>query len=379
MNSVKTISRLILGIIFTFSGFVKAVDPIGSAIKFTDYLNAMGLQSWASIALILAVILSGAEFLVGFALLLNIKPRVSAYAALAFMLLFTPLTLWLAIANPVSDCGCFGDAIVLTNWETFWKNIVLLILAIVLVVKSKNEEAWFKANMAYAILGLGFLFIVFFQWYNINHLPVIDFRPYSVGTSIPEQMSIPEDAEQDSVITYLYYEKDGELKEFTMENYPWEDTTWVWKDTKTVVVKKGFVPPIHDFEIYSFAFKDIGKEGGINISDQMLADTSYSLLLISEDFNKAPFEALKSVTSLMNYCSVHNYGTYFITASVVNDIMAMHSKLPFLIDFYLADATTIKTMIRSNPGLILLKEGKIIAKWHYNDFPSIKEFQEITK
>ncbi len=379
MNSLKTISRLLLGLMFSFSGFVKAIDPVGSAIKFTDYFNAMGLPSLTSLALTLAVILSAMEFLVGLALLFNIKPRLSAYATLAFMLIFTPLTLWLAITNSVEDCGCFGDFIVLTNWETFWKNIVLLILAILLVIKSKDSEILPNTKITYAVFGLSFLFILFFQWYNINHLPVIDFRPYSVGSSITDKMSIPEDAEQDSVITYLYYEKDGETKEFTAENYPWEDTTWIWKDTKTVVIQQGYVPPIHDFEIRTFTFINNSLPAGSDISDQILTDTSYSLLLISENFKTASFAPIKSLTNLMNYCSVHNYQTYFITASVVNDIMPMHSKLPFLINFYLADGTTIQTMIRSNPGLILLKEGKILAKWHYNDFPSIKEFQEILK
>ncbi|RLD84997.1 MAG: DoxX family protein [Bacteroidetes bacterium] len=379
MNNLKTLSRLILGIIFTFSGFVKAVDPMGSAIKFVDYFNAMGLSELSSFALILAFLLSAAEFIVGLALLLNIKPRLASLGALAFMILFTPLTLWIAIVNPVQDCGCFGDAIVLSNWETFWKNIILLILSIVLLVKSNETEVWFKARMATGILGLGFLFIMIFQWYNLNHLPIIDFRPYSVGTYLPDKMIIPEGAKQDSVITYLYYEKYGEQKEFTAENYPWEDTSWVWKDTKTVLIQKGYEPPIHDFDIYTFAFKNIGDEAGLNVIDQLLADKNYSLLLIADDLKNAAFEPIKSLTNLMNYCQVHKYKTYFITASVVTDILNIHSKLPFMIDFYLADGTTLKTMIRSNPGLILLKEGKVIAKWHYNDFPSILEFEEIVK
>ncbi len=379
MNNLKTLSRLILGIVFTFSGFVKAVDPVGSAIKFTDYFNAMDMPALSSMALVLAFVLSAMEFFVGFALILNIKSKLAAYGALAFMIIFTPLTLWMALANPVTDCGCFGDAIVLSNWETFWKNIVLLALSIFLVIKSKATDAWFKPKTAYGMLGVGFAFIMLFQYYNLKHLPVIDFRPYSEGTYIPDQMIIPEGAEQDSVITYLYYEKEGETKEFTAENYPWEDTTWVWKDTKSVVVQQGYIPPIHDFEIYAFNFRNSSKKGDSNIADQLLENPGYSLLLISDDLKKAAIEPIKSLTNLMNYCQVHKFKTYFITSSVGTDILNTHSKLPFIIDFYLADATTLKTIIRSNPGMVLLKQGKVIAKWHYNDFPTIKELEELTK
>jgi triosephosphate isomerase len=192
-------------------------------------------------------------------------------------------------------------------------------------------------------------------------------------------MIVPENAPKDSVTTYLYYEKDGVVKEFTMDNYPWEDTTWVWKDTKTVIVQKGYVPPIHDLDIYTFAFRNVGNEAGVNVLDKLLADTSYSLLLIAYDLKTAPIKKVQSLANLMNYCQVHKYKSYFITSSLATDILKMHSKLPFMIDFYLADATTLKTIIRSNPGLVLLKDGMVIAKWHYNNFPSIKEFEEIVK
>ena len=379
MNKLKTLSRLVLGIVFTFSGFVKAVDPIGSQIKFEDYFNAMGFPQLLPFALVLAFVLSGLEFFVGFALLLNMKTRIASIGALAFMIIFTPITLWLALANPVSDCGCFGDAIVLTNWETFWKNMVLLALAILLIIKTKGAEPVYSNRAVYSTLSIGLVFIMFFQYYNLNNLPVIDFRPYSVGTYLPHKMIVPENAPKDSVTTYLYYEKDGVVKEFTMENYPWEDTTWVWKDTKTVVVQKGYVPPIHDLDIYTFAFRNVGNEAGVNVLDKLLADTSYSLLLIAYDLKTAPVEKVQSLTNLMNYCQVHKYKSYFITSSLATDILKMHSKLPFMINFYLADATTLKTIIRSNPGLVLLKDGTVIAKWHYNNFPSIKEFEEIVK
>lgn len=379
MNKLKTFSRLVLGLVFTFSGFVKAVDPVGSQIKFDDYFNAMGLPQLLPFALVLAFILSSLEFLVGIALLLNMKTRLAAFGALAFMVVFTPLTLWIALANPVSDCGCFGDAIVLTNWETFWKNIILLVLAIFLIIKSKEGEPYFTNIISYSSLTAGLVFIIFFQFYNLNNLPVIDFRPYSVGTYLPNKMIVPLNAPKDSVTTYLYYEKDGVTKEFTMDNYPWEDTTWVWKDTKTVVVQKGYVPPIHDLDIYSFTFKNVGMDTSVNALGQLLADTSYSLLLIVNNLRTAPLRKVQSLTNIVNYCKVHNYKSYFITSSLPRDILKMNAHLPFAIKFYLADATTLKTIIRSNPGLVLLKDATVIAKWHYNNFPSLKEFEEVTK
>ncbi len=377
MKTIKTLSRILLGLVFTFSGFVKAVDPVGSAIKFGDYFNALGLPKLGAYSLFFAFLLSGLEFLVGFALLFNIKTKMAAWGALAFMIIFTPLTLWIALKNPVTDCGCFGDAIKLSNWETFWKNIVLLGLAILLLVKATDINTKFNSKQTYIVLGFATLFIFIFQWYNYNHLPVIDFRPYSVGTHIPDKMTVPEGAPKDSTITYLYYEKNGVVKEFTMDNYPWDDSTWVWKDTKTIVVRHGYMPPIHDLEIYKFEFNSINEKLDDNILDKLLADTSYSLLLIAYDLKTAPVKPLQNLAELMNYVQVHKYKTYFITSSNSTDILKIHSKLPYIINFYTADATTLKTIIRSNPGLVLMKNGTIIAKWHYNDFPDIKEFEEI--
>ena len=374
MKALKIFSRLLLGLVFTFSGFVKAVDPVGSAIKFGDYFNAMGLPELKAYSLFFAFLLSGLEFLVGFALLFNLKAKLAAWGALLFMVVFTPLTLWIALKNPVSDCGCFGDAVKLTNWETFWKNVVLFVSVIILFIKTEQETKPENLKISYTVLAIATVFIFVFQWYNYNHLPVIDFRPYSVGTYIPDKMNVPEGAPSDSTVTYLYYEKDGVVKEFTLDNYPWDDSTWVWKDTKTVVVREGYKPPIHDLEIYRFDFKTQSEE---NILNELLADTSFSLLLISYDLKRAPFKPLKKLADLINYCEVHKYKTYFITSSNSSDILRIHAVLPYVIEFYLADATTLKTMIRSNPGLILLKSGTIIAKWHYNDFPDIKEFENI--
>jgi len=379
MKVIKLLSRIILGIVFTFSGFVKAIDPVGSEIKFTDYFNAFGLTYLSSAALVLAIILSSLEFIVGISLLFNIKPKLSTIGALLFMAIFTPLTLYIAIASPVSDCGCFGDALIISNWATFWKNTVLILLAIYLFKTVKNESSYFNIKTEYIFIVISILFIVGFQIYSIRHLPVIDFRPYSEGTNILDNMVIPEGAKQDSSITYLYYEKNGETKKFLMDEIPWQDTNWVWKKTESEIIEKGYEPPIHDFSMYKFDFAEDEQVDKKNILDSVLADKSYSFLLVSPDLvdtYEKDFELFKTIISEQKNS---NYKTYLLTASTGQDIRLFNNVVNLKIDFYITDVLTLKTMIRSNPGLLLIKDGTIIKKWHKNDFPDMKKINEIIK
>ena len=199
MKAFGHLARIVIGITFIFSGFVKGIDPWGSAYKFVDYFMAMGIEwlSWAAFPL--GVLLAFAEFLIGVAMLFAINVRLFSWGALLFMLFFTPLTLWIAIANPVTDCGCFGDAWVITNWETFYKNVVLIILSVAVFVQRKK----LKPLMGKLDPALGFLFIgaymVVVGW-SYYHEPVLDFRPYKVGVNIVEAMTIPEDADRKSVV-----------------------------------------------------------------------------------------------------------------------------------------------------------------------------------
>jgi uncharacterized membrane protein YphA (DoxX/SURF4 family) len=238
---------------------VKAVDPLGTVYKIEDYLKAFGgfFTDLMPLAGIAAVGLILVEWLLGWAMICNIKTRWTAWISLAFYLVMTPLTLWIALTNPVSDCGCFGDALVLTNWQTFWKNIVLTALVIVLLICRKEIPDFFKPWMEGAIMGIALLFGGAIMVHSFSALPPMDFRPYKIGNHIPTLMEIPEDAEPDLYETTLIYEKDGMKKEFTLENYPKGDPDWKFVDQKSVLVKKGFVAPIHDFEILTMDFEDI--------------------------------------------------------------------------------------------------------------------------
>jgi len=382
MKQLKLISRLILGLVFTFSGFVKAVDPLGSEYKFTDYfVEAFHLPSLAAISLPLAIVANSMEFLVGFCLLFNVKPRLSALGALIFMIIFTPLTLYSAIANSVQDCGCFGDAIKLTNWETFYKNIVLFILSILNFIWVKGIFTTYKKNIDWIIAGCALVSIVGFQIYSLNHLPIINFRPYKTGTYIPDAMKMPVGEKADSFAIFYTMKniKTSETKKIDDNSYLkseiWKDTLWqITQTSKPELVKAGYRPPIYNFSAYEYT--QIMPEKQIDAMPMILQDTSFSFLVISYDLKKASLKGFDKMKELINQGYAQNIFANFLTSSP-SEIEEYRTKIPFIAKYYTADPITLKTVIRSNPGLLLLKKGKIIGQWHYNDIPDFEEFKKL--
>ena len=220
LKAVLTVCRLLFGAVFIFSGFVKAIDPLGSTYKIQDYLTAFGgfFEHFLPLALPAAVALSTIELLIGLSLFFNIRARLGAWGGLLFMLVMTPLTLYIAIANPVSDCGCFGDAVKLSNTATFLKNIVLLAVVLVLFFNRKRMYPVFAPGMEWGVLLLFAVAGVGLSVHCYRHLPFIDFRPYKVGANIPEGMTVPVGAPQDEYAITFIYEKDGVQQEFTLDN-----------------------------------------------------------------------------------------------------------------------------------------------------------------
>jgi uncharacterized membrane protein YphA (DoxX/SURF4 family) len=371
MNRILKITfnilRISLGLYFIFSGFVKGVDPLGSAYKFNDYFTAFGASQMPQLALVMSFLLSAAEFLIGFALVCGVFMNLTAWSALIFMLFFTSITLVLAITNLVSDCGCFGDAVKLTNWQTFYKNLLTLPLVLIIFFRRKNFKFKSSLPLEWALTLIAVVTFFGISIYSYRHLPIIDFIPYSIGTNIPEKMAIPAGAPQDEYETKLLYKNTGtgEIKEFTMNDYPWQDTVnWKWADTKSVLVKKGYTPPIHDFSISS--------PDGNNITNTLLSDTSYSFIFIAYNINKANKNAIKEAEKLASYClSAGKCKFYAVTASSVTDINKAKAQIGFSYDFNSADETALKTIVRANPGLLLIKNGTIVGKWHYNDMRKI--------
>jgi uncharacterized membrane protein YphA (DoxX/SURF4 family) len=361
MRTLSIIARLIVGSVFIFSGFVKGIDPMGSTYKFLDYFTAFRMDFINFLAFPLALLLSTTEFLIGISVMFGWKHKTGAWLALLFIVFFTILTFILALTNPVTDCGCFGDAIVMTNWQTFLKNTILL-LFVVCVFYLRNQQKPVYSNLTqWSIIILFTVLFALLEWYNYRHLPILDFRPYKIGAYIPDGMNIPEGAPQDEYRTYLYYEKDGKTEEFTEENFPWEDTSWIYVDSKHVLVKKGYEPPIHDLSMVA--------PDGYDRTDLILHDENYVFLLISHDLSHADRDALAAANDIAMNCISMNCSFFCLTSSLQSDIEQVRSEINPVYEFLTTDEITLKTIIRSNPGLMLIKDGVILAKWHLNDFP----------
>ena len=357
---IGSTARTFLALTFLFSGFVKAVDPLGTVYKIEDYLKAFGgfFTDLLPLAGVAAVCLIAFEWLLGWTMLLNIRTRLTSWLALVFMLIMTPLTLWIALTNPVTDCGCFGDAWVLTNWETFWKNIILLGLVLVLLVCRKAIPQLFSgwAELVLALIGLGIAGGI--MAYSYTHLPPMDFRPYKIGNHIPTLMEVPEDAAPDIYQTTLIYEKDGVQQEFTLENYPKGDPEWRFVDQRSVLIQKGYVAPIHDFEIITMGFDDI--------TYAILASEEPVALIIIYDIKKMDRSQLDKVAAIIHERSK----VYILTGSGEDDIEELTEELGWDEEtmestFCYTDPVTLKTIVRANPGLVIIKNGTILEKYNF--------------
>ena len=324
------IARLVLAVTFILSGFVKAVDPLGTEYKITDYLEAMHLGHLLPdyAALILSVLLSAAEFCLGIFLLFAIQRRLTSRLILLMMAIMTPLTLWLALANPISDCGCFGDALVLTNWQTFFKNVVLLGCAVVVVLWPRLMFRFVSQSNQWIVINYSVLFILGISAWCLYYLPLFDFRPYHIGTNLREQWQRTMDG----------------------EDLPYAD----------------FFIELND------------KEDMEDITEQVLNDSGYVFLLVSPYLEQADDSRLDLINELYEYAREHSYAFYCLTSSTEHDIKRWSERTGAEYPFCTTDGIALKTVIRSNPGVVLLKNGIIIRKWSHNDLPTISEGQTAT-
>nr|WP_081778373.1 triose-phosphate isomerase [Xylanibacter brevis] len=310
---------MVLALVFILSGFVKAIDPLGTQYKIQDYLTAMHLGGWLPdmATLGLSVLLGATEFCLGIFLLFAIRRKLSSRLALAIMLVMTPLTLWLAISNPIRDCGCFGDAIILTNWQTFWKNVVLLSAAIIVAHKPTRMFRFISEPNQWLVINYTALFILITSTWCLYDKPLFDFRPYRIGTDLRAGWQRMMEGE-DSPYADLFMERDGE-----------------------------------------------------DITEQVLNDSSYTMLLISPHLEQADDSQLDVINELYEYTKDNGYAFYGLTASGEKAVNQWRDRTGAEYAFYQTDDVLLKTVIRSNPGLLLLHDGVIIQKWSHNRLPEL--------
>ena len=356
------VCRFVLAATFIFSGYVKAIDPLGTLYKLKDYAAAMSLNGllpdWMLVGV--AIALGALEFALGVFMLFAVRRHVVSRITLAFMTAMTVLTLWIFVADPVKDCGCFGDALKLTNGETLLKNIVLIACAALVAWRPADMARFISRSNQWIVRYYTVAYIVITSVYCLYTLPIFDFRPYHVGTNIKQGMEIPEGAEQPEFESTFLLRKNGETREFTLDNYP--DSTWEYVDTRTVQTKKGYEPPIHDFALTSC-------DTGEDITEQVLTKKGYTFLLVSPRLAVADDSNFGDIDQIYEYAEENGADFYCVTASANDEIERWRDLTGAEYQFCNADETTLKTMIRSNPGLMLLKDGTIIDKWSHNALP----------
>ena len=363
LKMIVNLCRIIVAVTFIFSGFVKAIDPIGTQYKLHDYLGAIGmagiLPNWTLLAV--AVFLAAIEFCIGIFLLFAIQRRLISKLTVAFMTFMTMVTVWIVVADPVKDCGCFGDALHLTNTETLIKNIVLLVCSLAIMYRPLAMFRFVSKSNQWIVTNYTIVFILVSSGLSLYYLPIFDFRPYHIGVNIPRGMEIPKGAKLPQFKTTFIMEKNGQRKEFTLDNYP--DASWKFIDSKTVQTSEGYIPPIHDFSITD-------NKTGLDLTNSVLSHKGYTFLLIAPHLETADDSNFGDIDRLYEYAQSYDIPFYCLTASTTKAIKRWIDLTGAEYPFCITDEAVLKTIIRSNPGLLLLKDGTIINKWSHNNLPN---------
>ena len=347
------IFRFFVGILFIFSGLIKVNDPVGTSIKLKEYFEVFAtdfgsfFEIFVPHSLTISVVVVVLEVLLGIALILNYRMKLTAWLFLLLILFFSFLTFYSAFFNKVTDCGCFGDAIPLTPWESFSKDVVLFVMILYIFFRKKYFLPMFRKRTGDFIILASFLLLTFLAVYAIRHLPFIDFRPYKIGNNIPELM------EPSEPYRYRYiFEKNGKTYEFT--EFP-EDTTYVYKDLE--LLNPEAQPKITDYHIWT-------DEGDYTEN----TFRGNKLILVIYDVKKASVRHMDEIRSLIRNLPP-SVDVLALTASGEEQFEAFRHEYQLAIPYYFADMTVLEAVIRSNPGLVLLQEGTVLGKWHHNDVP----------
>jgi len=362
--------RIFVGLLFIFSGLVKINDPLGFSYKLEEYFEVFHMTFLSGLALYIAIFLCALEIILGFALLIGVRPAKVAWGLLLLIIFFAFLTFYSAFFKVVQTCGCFGDAIPLTPWQSFSKDLFLLVLVVVLFKNRKNIQPVFTAKLGDQLLVAAAIVSVGLGLYTYNFLPLIDFLPYKVGANIPDEMKTPPGAKPDEYeITYhLKNAKTGETKVMTDKEYMstgiWKDNNWkVVGNTESRLVKKGFTPKIQDLTIHDAQGTDYTKE--------LLSNPFNNLIIVAYDLRATDGEAINRLNALaINLDDQFKTRTILLTSNAAQFADAFSKEHNLKMEIFYADEVPLKSIVRANPGILLLKNGTIINKWHYHSIPN---------
>lgn len=364
MKIIVGIARIFVGIFFIISGFVKLNDPVGFSYKLEEYFapGVLNLEFLVPFALMIAVFIVIFELLLGAMLILGYVPEFTRWALLLMILFFTFLTFYSAYFNKVTDCGCFGDAMTLTPWESFWKDIGLLVLILLIFFNKKFLTPLFQPAKSHKWIVFGiFVACLAFAYYVLMHLPLIDFRAYKVGVNIEEGMSVPENAPK-PIYEYAWkFMVDGQEKTLTTHgSYPTVDGKFISVETR--LLTPGYIPPIHDFAVL---------KNGENYLDKFLEEDKL-LVITSYNMASSADKGWPAIKKAVEKAKEHGYTVIGLSASSGHAVSELRSEYGLDFDFYVSDATTIKTIVRANPGLVKISNGTILQKLHWNDAEELK-------
>lgn len=364
-NIITQFSRIFVGILFIISGLIKLNDPVGFSYKLAEYFgeSVFNIPFLVPYTLALALFLVILEVVLGVMLLIGYKTKFTIWSLLLLIVFFTFLTFYSAYFDVVKDCGCFGDALKLTPWESFTKDVVLLVFILILFFNMKLVKPLFGEKVQNILALLSIALSAFMGYWVLNHLPLKDFRPYKVGNNIQKGMEIPANAEKGIVEMIFVYKVKGVDKEFTekdlMDGKIPSDAVFV--ERKDKVIKEGYVPPIHDFAL---------ELNDTDFKDELLQEPKL-IIFTAYDLYKADVDGLQKLEKINLEAKAKGYKVVGLTASK-DKVADVKKKYGQTFDYYFCDAIAIKTIERANPSIIVLEKGTIKQKLHHNDSDDLK-------
>lgn len=362
MKYLVGVVRIFVGILFIISGFIKLNDPVGFSFKLEEYFSqgVLDLPFLTPFALAISISVVIVEVMVGVMLILGYKRKLTLWTLLAMIIFFTFLTFYSAYFNKVTDCGCFGDAIKLTPWQSFSKDVVLLILILIIYAGRKYITPLVSSKTLMPVLYISFITCIGYVYYVLNHLPVIDFRPYEIGKNIEEGMSTPEDAPK-AIFEYRWKFNVNGNEEIHVTNGDYPTVNGEFIDVETEEIQAGYEPPVHDFTI---------EQEGEDFAGSLLQEPKL-VMVIAYDLRKSNLEVFKEIKTVADKAKAKGYKVIGMSASGPDQTDALKKEYSLGFDFYFTDETTLKTIVRSNPGVLVLEKGTIKQKVHYNDLENL--------